>query len=43
MFNRDPCQTQDQGGVRRLTAGVLGYVEDWPPHTNADIETEGTF
>ena len=39
MFNR----AQDQGGVRRPTAGVLRYVEDWPPHPNADIESEGAF
>ena len=39
MFNR----AQDQGGVRRPTGDVLGYVEDWPSCPNADIETEGTF
>ena len=39
MFNRP----QGQGGVRRPTADVLGYVEDWPPQPNAEIETEGTF
>lgn len=36
-------QAQGQGGVRRPTADVPGYVEDWPVLPNAEIETEGTF
>ena len=44
MFHRAPYHDQDQGGLRWPTASVVTYVvEDWPPCTNADIETEGTF
>lgn len=43
MFDRVPLVIKIKAGVRRATAVVLGYVEDWPLQPNADIETEGRF
>jgi len=38
-FNR----VRDQGGVRRTTTVIVGYFEDWPPHSNAEIGPERRF
>ena len=36
-------QVRDQGGSMRTTAVIVGYFEECPPQSNAEIGSEGRF